>query len=416
MATKPAVLICGGLNTFSRAIAEYLVPKEGDALVSALRVVDKYSVVPATTYVGHSFPELLKKDVVTYQQVNLTVPANITKVFEPAPGAEPFSIVFDCTGDITFDRADEHQAVHTAALAYAIGKEAARRNVAAYIRLQPPYYECTADKTDKGAHTEADNLKPEGVRGQWFHETLRLLAGIKELNLAIVRVGSVYGPRTLCAEVTTCLILGAVYKKDNEELKFLYPGNRINTVHTDDVAAGSFAIAQWLSKVGRAEADKLAGEEIHYAMDKSKPTEIAGEPGPKEKVVAPMFNLVDDTDATQGGIAAVVAEIFSIKTGSFNPLIGALAKMSITDVATQANEEHSQTWMQLITEADPPIGYTPLTAYLDPHLFGKRSISYSGAKLKKLTSYQLRRPTLTKQNVAEVLESYKADGIWPNSA
>jgi hypothetical protein len=70
--------------------------------------------------------------------------------------------------------------VHTASLARAVGQEAARRGVAAYVRIQPPYYECSADKTDKTAHGEADNLKPEGVRGQWFHETSRILAAIKE--------------------------------------------------------------------------------------------------------------------------------------------------------------------------------------------------------------------------------------------
>lgn len=69
-------------------------------------------------------------------------------------------------------------------------------------------------------------------------------------------------------------------------------GNRINTVHTDDVAAGAFAVAQWMSKIGRAEADKIAGEDIAFTMDKAKAAGIPGEPGPKEKVIVPLFNLV----------------------------------------------------------------------------------------------------------------------------
>ncbi|EJD53258.1 hypothetical protein AURDEDRAFT_110950 [Auricularia subglabra TFB-10046 SS5] len=416
MTSKPSVLICGGVNTFSRAIAHYLVPDNGEPLVSHLRIVDKYSVVPATTFVGHEFPKLLGKPSVVYQQINLTVPANVTKAFEPDAGQEPFSIVFDCTGDITFDRHDEHQHMNTAALAYGLGQEAARRKVAAYVRLQPPYYECTNEKTDKPAHTEKDALKPEGVRGAWFHEALRLLAGISDLNLAIVRVGSVYGPSTLCAEVTYCLILGAVYKKAQEEFRFLYPANRINTVHTDDVAGAVWAVAQWISKIGRAEADKLAGENIHFALDKDPAKDVKGEPGPKEKVVAPFFNLVDDTDATQGGIAALVADIFGIKTGTYNLLIGTLAKLSLNDVASQANEAHSSTWMQIISESDPPVGWTPLTAYLDPHLFGKRAISYNGSKIKNVVGYQLRRPKITREAIQEVLNSYKSDGIWPSSA
>lgn len=47
-----------------------------------------------------------------------------------------------------------------------------------------------------------------------------------------------------------------------------------------------------MQKVGRAEADKLAGEEIHFALDKDLVKDLKGEPGPKEKVIAPFFNLV----------------------------------------------------------------------------------------------------------------------------
>ena len=92
--------------------------------------------------------------------------------------------------------------------------------------------------------------------------------------------------------------------------------------------------------------------------------------------------------------------------------------MSVTDVAYQANAEHGETWLHIVNAANPPLarGYTPLTAYLDPHLFGKRSISFSSSKLKKIIGYELRRPLLTKETVTEVFESYKAEGIWPMSA
>jgi len=74
----------------------------------------------------------------------------------------------------------QHQNVHTTQLAYGLGQEAARRKVAAYIRMQNPFYECTADKTDKPAHSERDALKPENIRGAYWHETLRVLGAIKE--------------------------------------------------------------------------------------------------------------------------------------------------------------------------------------------------------------------------------------------
>jgi hypothetical protein len=49
MSQKPNAIIFGGLNTCSRSLAGFLVPLEGESLVSNLRIIDKYSVVPPTT-------------------------------------------------------------------------------------------------------------------------------------------------------------------------------------------------------------------------------------------------------------------------------------------------------------------------------------------------------------------------------
>jgi len=410
MAQKPSAIIFGGVNTFSRALAAYLVPETDEALVSHLRIVDKFSVAPATTYIGTQFPRILQRPHVEYQQANLANAAMVTKMFDPPEGQAPYSYVFDCTGEVRYDRPEVFQIDQTALIVHSLGQEAARRKVKAYVRLQPPFYDSTSDKTP---HTEKDQLKPQGSRGIWWHEALRMLASVKDLNLVILRVGSVYGPHTLCAEVTYCLILGAVYKSLNEELKFLFPGNRINTVHTEDVAGASWAVAEWMAKLGRAEADRVAGEDIYFANDKDKVKDVKGAPAPSEKLVAPLFNLVDDSDATQSDIGAVVAKIFGIKHGSHGFLASTFAKISLNDVAEEANEAHMETWMRLITNANPPIPYTPLTAYMDPHMFGKYSISYSASKVKKVAGYQLKRPKLTQETVNEVLLKFKEDGIWP---
>lgn len=57
-----------------------------------------------------------------------------------------------------------------------IALEAAKHGVRAYVRLQLPFYECK----EKGTHDEKEDVKPEGVRGFWWHETLRMLASIPE--------------------------------------------------------------------------------------------------------------------------------------------------------------------------------------------------------------------------------------------
>lgn len=67
----------------------------------------------------------------------------------------------------------------------------------------------------------------------------------------------------------------------------------MNTVHVDDVAAAAYALAVWIEKEGRQEANVLAGEEI-VACEKSKvkAAEANAIPDAGKKVVAPLFNLV----------------------------------------------------------------------------------------------------------------------------
>ena len=67
----------------------------------------------------------------------------------------------------------------------------------------------------------------------------------------------------------------------------------MNTVHVDDVAAAAFALAEWIAKEGRKQADILAGEEIP-PNDKSKVKEAEPSSLPElnKKLVAPLFNLV----------------------------------------------------------------------------------------------------------------------------
>jgi len=66
----------------------------------------------------------------------------------------------------------------------------------------------------------------------------------------------------------------------------------MNTIHSDDVAGGLWAAAQWMSRVGRDGALKLAGEEIFWKNDKTKLSEVAGMQPPDKKIIAPLFNLV----------------------------------------------------------------------------------------------------------------------------
>ena len=122
---------------------------------------------------------------------SLLPPAIVSSSFDPPPGQEPYSLVFDFTGDVAYDRPEkvgfdafiphqkshllQVQIKHTCNIARLIGEEAARRNVKAYVRLQQPWYETS----DKGSHSEQHDYKPYGVIGTWWHESLRILGAIE---------------------------------------------------------------------------------------------------------------------------------------------------------------------------------------------------------------------------------------------
>jgi len=95
------------LNTLSRALVTHLVPLQGESLVNHLRIVDKYSVNPPTTYLGAEFKEIVKNPIIEYKQANLTVASIVTTSFDPPAGQEPYSYVFDLTGEIRWDRPEQ---------------------------------------------------------------------------------------------------------------------------------------------------------------------------------------------------------------------------------------------------------------------------------------------------------------------
>ncbi|KAG8899046.1 hypothetical protein FRB99_006963 [Tulasnella sp. 403] len=412
MSEKPSVLILGGLPNATRHLAGFLVPEGGEPLVSYLRIVDKYSVFPPTTYTGSAFLNVLQSPITQYQQGNLLIPANVTKVFDPPEGVAPFSYVFDCTGDTTFDRPNEIQRDHTAKLAYSLGQEAARRNVKAYVRVTGPYYDFPNDKKAD----EKENPKPKGVRGVWWHAALRMLAGIENLNLVILRTATVYGPFNLSGIVTPRITLGRVYKYLDEEMKYLWtPDIRMHTVHLDDVAGAMWAAANWMGPLGRAEANKIAGETIQFWAPEKKELikDLEGHPPKDQGPIAPLFNIVDDSDSTQGSMGQAVADIFGIKFGFFGMLANAKLRIDFDNMVEEINSKHVEAWTEICLKSEPKIINPTVQAYIDAHLLAKYSISLSNEKLKGVMGYTLKRPGLNVQLLREIIQSFRVDGHWP---
>ncbi|KAK2467065.1 hypothetical protein APHAL10511_001323 [Amanita phalloides] len=410
MTRKPSALIFGGLNTFSRPLAALLVPLEGEPLVSHLRIVDKFSVQPPTTYIGSEFPKILQKPQVEYRQANLTVPTVVSTVFEPKEGDMPFDYVFDFTGEVIHDRAEPIIINATCNIARLLGLEAAKRKVKAYVRVQQPFYDSTKKSAD-----EPEDVRPAGPLGTWWHETLRILGAIVDLNLVILRAGFCYGPFINYGVVASAITVMSVYGYMKKPFKSLWsPGkNPTYTVHVDDIAGAAWACAEWISLKGRKAADAAAGEEIAFHNDKSKVEEVVGVPPHDQTVVASVFSVVDDSDTTTLSMGETLASYFGTSFGFFNLMETTVFKLK-ADTVELINEHHVSAWIEMIANSKPPIPNTPLSAYLDNYGLKKHCVAFSNEKVKETVGYRLKRPNFNHETVGDVVEKWKSEGIWPN--
>ncbi|KZT26498.1 hypothetical protein NEOLEDRAFT_1177499 [Neolentinus lepideus HHB14362 ss-1] len=408
---KPSAIILGGLNTCSRALAAYLVPLESEPLVSHLRIVDKYSVYPPTTYLGPDFPKVLEKPNVEYRQANLTLPEIVSQVFDQPEGQAPYTYVFDITGEPRHDRPDQVQVTHTFQIGRLVAQEAARRSVKAYVRLTHAFYVYS----EKGPHTEKQDFKPDGLRGIWWHETLRSIAAIPDLPVVILTDALVYGPYITFGYIPTFLCAAAVYGYIKQPLKAIHsPGTYpVHTVHIDDVVAAAWACAEWIAKVGRQEANTLAGESINFHNDKSVLKEVEGIVPPEQKIVAPVFNIVDDCDTSFVGGLRTMCALFGTTVEFHGRLTDVLAKFRLDDVVEDINEEHVSGWTKMLQSSNPPIQSTPLTPYVDKTALEKRVVALDNSKIKGILGLKLRRPNFDEQSLGEAVDKWKAEKVWP---
>ena len=62
-----------------------------------------------------------------------------------------------------------------------------------------------------------------------------------------------------------------------------------------DVAGAMWALAEWMARTGRKEADAVAGEKIPFKNDKRKAKEVDGVLDKDVQCIAPLFNIVRRT-------------------------------------------------------------------------------------------------------------------------
>jgi hypothetical protein len=103
-------------------------------------------------YLGPEFPRILAKENVEYRQANLTVPglstsflllsfpltspmllpAIVSSAFDPPAGQDPYSLVFDLTGEVAHDRPEK------VCLLILFISDIAARNIPYLVHIQGP--------------------------------------------------------------------------------------------------------------------------------------------------------------------------------------------------------------------------------------------------------------------------------------
>lgn len=212
-------------------------------------------------------------------------------------------------------------------------------------------------------------------------------APTNRLNLIIVRLPHVYGPYA-SQWVATALCMARVYQHLEGEMKWLWSKDlRTNTVHIHDAARALWDIASW------------------YAGGKDKWDSA-------EMGTTPIFNVVDKGESTQGTLADIIGDIFQIETGFQGQLISTFARMNLDCVVDDVNDEILGPWAELLIDA----GITrpgPLTPFMEKELLKDTDLSMDGGRLDEVLGFKYEKPTMTKQLVEEVIESYRQMKWWP---
>ncbi|PNP43741.1 hypothetical protein TGAMA5MH_04022 [Trichoderma gamsii] len=372
---KPSVLIIGGLGYIGRFLAQHI---HQNNLASEMRLVDK--VLPQLAWLAPEFSEACSQS--NFMQADASKPEALVKVFD-RPDGKQWDYVFNCGGETRYSQEDEIYKLRSLELSIAVGKEAAKRKVKAFIELSTGM----VYKPDSSPSKEGDKLKPWSKIAVFKLQAEEELAKIEGLNLAIVRLAHVYGPYA-SQWVATGLCMARVYQHIEGEMKWLWTKDlRTNTAHIHDVTRALWNIAVWY------DAGKANWKEAEMGK-------------------VPIFNVVDKGTTTQGTMAEIIGEIFKIETGFQGTLISSFAKLNLESVVDDVNDEVLGPWADLLADA----GITrpgPLTPFMEKELLKDTDLSMDGSRLETVLGFKYEKPAVTKELIEEVIESYKRMKWWP---
>merc|ERR1712000_588251 len=120
-------------------------------LASDVRLVDK--VLPQLAWLAPEFADACSSD--KFMQADASRPEGLARIFDRADGKQ-WDYVFNCGGETRYSQEDEVYKLRSLNLSLAVGGEAAKRGVKAFVELSTGM----VYKPDSSPSKEGDKLKP----------------------------------------------------------------------------------------------------------------------------------------------------------------------------------------------------------------------------------------------------------------
>lgn len=268
--------------------------------------------------------------------------------------------MFNCGGETRYSQEDEVYKLRSFELSLTLGKEAAKRGVKAFVEVST----ASVYNPNRTPQKETDKTsKPHTKQAKWKLAAEEALAKVANLKLVVMRFPNVYGPfggRWL----STQLALARVYqsREPKETMKWLWSADlRTNTLHVEDAVRALWEAAVWRSRNDRipnVTADRI------------------------------IFNVVDKGQTTQGTVAGILKQIFSIETGFYNALVNTFARLNLEHVVDDVNDDTLDDWADLQEAAGIKGNGGPLSPFMEKEILRDADLSVDGSRFEAVVGFR----------------------------
>lgn len=368
MSDKPTVLILGGCGFIGRNLVHYLIKNE---LSSEIRVVDK--TPPQMAWLNAEQNAAYDNPTVEFCSANLINPVSCKNAFIPSKiNNRSWDLVINCACENRPNQTDAIYKEGIYKLSLNCANEAVHNNVKRFMELSSG----CINSSEKLPLKEDCKSDPWTYVAKYKHKIEKDLKTIDNLNYTILRLPLVYGfgdKRYLMPRI----VIAALYKYLNEPMKLLWNESlKLNTCHISDVCASVWYLSQ------------------------------------NQKANGEIFNIVDDSNTTQGSISDILMEIFNINIDYWGTIMSNLTKLNMSDAVSEINDKHMGPWAEICQNDN--IQNTPLSPYMDEELLYHKHLNLDNTKLKSM-GYELLVPKLTSDKLKEIINDFIEQNLFPRS-